>query len=77
MNKRTIWLEVIIGAVIRIDPKDPRRLFYLDRYDYRRRRSRAMVPGCALITIYLRKELRASEQPVGDFRAQLDLAMAA
>lgn len=65
---------VYMGATIRIDPRDPRKLFYLDSHDYRRR-PRAMVPGCSLITIYLRRELKAAGEPIGDMKEQLTLAV--
>lgn len=64
-----------MSAAIRIDPKDQRKLFYLDSHDHRRRRPRAMLPGCSLITIYLRRESKAAGEPVGDFGAQLKLCV--
>lgn len=64
-----------MSAAIPIDPKDPRKLLYLDAHDHRRRRPKAVLAGSSLITIYLRRELKAAGQPEGDFREQLELCV--
>ncbi len=64
-----------MGPSIRIDQQDPRKLLYLDVYDYRRRRSNAAIVGSCSITLYLRKEFKEVGQPEGDFREQLALAV--
>ena len=64
-----------MGPAFKNDPKDPKKLFYLDAFDYRRRRPKAELAGCCSITMYLRKELKAAGHPEGNFRDQLMLAV--
>lgn len=45
------------GKVYRLDAADPRKVFYLDPHDGRRRRPKGMVSGSALIWVYLWREM--------------------
>lgn len=66
---------VSMSPRIPVGSGDSSRWLYLDAHDYRRSRPRAMLPGCTLITIHLRRELRAAGEPEGNFREQFELAL--